>query len=80
MLTKKLNWRDNWGRYLAPAALMLAVLGMIRGGVPPELAIGIPVALLLISVPGLYYMAKDRRRQSVAQGEPPAAEAPHGKQ
>lgn len=79
MLTKKLNWRDNWGRYLAPAALMLAVLGMIRGGVPPELAIGIPVALLLISLPGLYYMARDRRRQ-LGGRKPTAGQATRGMQ
>ena len=60
MLLKKLNWRDDWGRVLALACMAITALGFIRGGVPPELAIGLPVALLLVCLPGFYYMLRDR--------------------
>lgn len=60
MLLKKLNWRDDWGRALALAAMAVTALGFIRGGVPPVLAIGLPLALLLVCLPGLCYMLRDR--------------------
>ena len=60
MLLKKLNWRDDWGRLLGLVAIGLGSLNLIRGGVPPELAIGIPVALLLVGLPGMYYMLRER--------------------
>ena len=60
MLLKKLNWRDDWGRVLAVVAMAVTALGFIRGGVPPLLAIGLPLALLLVCLPGIYYMLRDR--------------------
>ena len=68
----KLNWRNNWGRYGAVLAMGLGVLTMVRGAphLPLELAIGIPVVVLLASLPGLYYVLRDRRRHSKALGHP----------
>ena len=60
MLLKKLNWRDDWGRVLALVAMAVTALGFIRGGVPPVLAVGLPLALLLVCLPGFYYMHRDR--------------------
>ena len=60
MVLKKLNWRDDWGRALALVAIAVTALGFIRGGVPPVLAIGLPLALLLVCLPGIYYMLRDR--------------------
>ena len=73
MLLKKLNWRDDWGRLLGLVAMGLGSLNLIRGGVPPELAIGIPVALLLVGLPGMHYALRERRCRAIR-------EVPCGKQ
>ena len=69
----KRRWKDNWGRLLGLAAMGGAALSLIRGGVPPELAIGIPVALLLVNLPGMYYVFRERRSRAIR-------EVPCGKQ
>ena len=60
MVLKKLNWRDDWPRLLAIVCMAITALALIRGGVPPELANGLLAALLLVCLPGFYYMLRDR--------------------
>ena len=61
MSMKNLNWRDDWPRLLAIVSMAITALALIRGGVPPVLAFGIPVALLLVALPSMYYMLRDRQ-------------------